>query len=253
MLVRIDDGQHRAHRRGGGEVIAAHQTFGEILQIVRLIVPFDIIANDDGLVMRAVRPFHAGPALRALPDIAGQHDRGHLIAERVVDGHRGMLQADDAMYHRGQRLAGDLGVAMRHGHRSFFMHAGDELWLGVHAVIDDRFLQAAEGRTGAGCDIVDVERPEAVDHEVRAGLAAGDEPLSLGRGLGVARGLGLGRDGGARRRSLRRDRTACGGQSDGGTGGDCSSKELTALHLRCLGHGSAPVFDCVFGRDRPEI
>jgi len=69
-----------------------------------------------------------------------------------------MLQANDAMHHRGQRLAGDLGIAMGHRHRSFFMHAGDELGLGVHAVIDDRFLHAAECRTGTGCDIVDVER-----------------------------------------------------------------------------------------------
>jgi hypothetical protein len=47
---------------------------------------------------------------------------------------------------------------MSHRHRGFFMDAGDELGLGVHAVIDDRSPQAAECRTGTGRDIVDIER-----------------------------------------------------------------------------------------------
>ena len=95
--------------------------------------------------MRAVRPFDAGPPLRSAADIAGHDNGGHLIAEAVVDRHRGVLEANHAVHHRGHRLACDFRVAVGHRHRGFFVDAGNELGLRVHAVIDEGFLQAAEG------------------------------------------------------------------------------------------------------------
>jgi len=79
-----------------------------------------------------------------------------------------MLQADGAADHCGHRLARDLGVAMRHGDGDLFVQAHDEFGLGVLAVVQQRFLQAAERRGGEAGDVVDAEGLDRIDHEVRA-------------------------------------------------------------------------------------
>jgi hypothetical protein len=51
-----------------------------------------------------------------------------------------MLQPDHAVADHGERL----GVALTHVHRDLFVRTGDDLGLGVAAMVDHRLMQAAE-------------------------------------------------------------------------------------------------------------
>ena len=84
-----------------------------------------------------------------------------------------MLQADGAVRHDHHRLAFDLGVAVRHGDRRFFVAAGEQLGVLVAAVVDEGFVQAAEAGAGIGGDVFEAERLDDVDHEVGAGAVGG--------------------------------------------------------------------------------
>src|SRR6185312_4246010 len=66
LLIGIDDNEHRSHRRGRREIVSAYSAFGEVLQVSGLIVPFDVVADDNRLIVRAMRPLHARTELRAL-------------------------------------------------------------------------------------------------------------------------------------------------------------------------------------------
>ena len=105
---------------------------------------------------------------------------GTRSAVGVVDRHGGVLQADGAVRHDHHRLAFDLGVAVRHGDRGFFVAAGEQFGILVAAVIDDGFVQAAEAGAGIGGAIFDAERLDHVDHEVGANA---QRRLRLQRGL----------------------------------------------------------------------
>ena len=111
-----------------------------------------------------------------------------------------MLQADGAVAQHHQRLAGGLEVAMGHADRGFLVGAGDELRLLVAAVVDQRFVQPAEARGRVRADIVDVERLDDVDHEVRAVRTMGLRDFLRDAGLG-RRDMGVGPQ---RRRAARR-------------------------------------------------
>jgi hypothetical protein len=113
--------------------------------------------------------------------------------------------------HDAHRLAGRLGVALRHVRRRFLVQAGDDLGILVARVIDDGFLQTAETRRGVDRDVLQADGLQHVRHEVRAG--AGDERFAgklflRGRlaggffrcdGVGCQRELGGGGDGRTRR------------------------------------------------------
>ena len=79
-----------------------------------------------------------------------------------------MLNADGAMQHRQYRLAFRLGVTVRHGDSRFFMQRGDPLGHHIRrmAVIDERFLQAFETRSGIGDGIFDSQVANGLDHEI---------------------------------------------------------------------------------------
>ncbi len=79
-----------------------------------------------------------------------------------------MLNADRAVTRDRKRLAGNLEVAVTHGHGLLFVQASQKLGLVVAAVVDDRLVQPAEARPRVRRDIVDVEALDHVDHEIRA-------------------------------------------------------------------------------------
>jgi hypothetical protein len=120
-------------------------------------------------ILHAVRPFDVAaapwPHRSMLPRI-GNRD---AVGVSVVDGHRSVLQAHRAVRHHHHRLAFDLGVAVRHRHRRFFVAAGEQFGILVAAVVDQGFVQSAETRTGIGGDIFEAQGLENIDHEVGAG------------------------------------------------------------------------------------
>jgi hypothetical protein len=77
-----------------------------------------------------------------------------------------MLQSDRAMREHSQRFALDLGITVGHPDRRFFVTTSDELRRFVAAVVDYRFLQAAETRSGIGANVLDTKRFDDIDHEI---------------------------------------------------------------------------------------
>ena len=164
-----------------------------MLQRGRLVVPLGEFAHDLADVDAGVHPFRARRALVGLHDIAAEDDDRHAVAPGVVHRHGGVLQADDAVTRHGERLALDLGIALRHVDGDVLVHAGDDFRLVVAAVIDDGFMQAAVARRAVDRQIFDVERLEHVDHEVAAArglihrvLAGAMVSAAIWRGPGTA-------------------------------------------------------------------
>jgi hypothetical protein len=193
---------------------------------------------------------HSAPgALVGFHDVAAHHDDRHAVAPGVVHRHAGVLQADHAMADHGERLARHLGVALSHVDRDLLMRTGDDLGLGVAAVVDQRLMQAAEARGAVHREVVDVERLEHVDHEVAAarGLVdrIGRRRHRIRRGKLGPRHLGLG----ARRRfGSRRDGGIGGRRQRGCTNEAGAFQETASLVVRCavspnavcLGHEFLP-------------
>ncbi len=180
LKLAVGDDKHRTRRLRAAQRIAAHRRLGEVLQRHRIVVPFDEVAHRRRAVLDAVEPFDAGPPLVERAGIAGEEQHRNAVAIGVVDRHRGMLRADSAVHDRGHRLAGDLGIAMRHSDRHFLVQAGQPFRFLVGAVIDETFLQGAECRAGAGGHVVDVQCFADVDHEIGAGLLR-RQPFDLRR------------------------------------------------------------------------
>jgi len=84
----------------------------------------------------------------------------------------------------GHRLALDLGVALRHMDRNFFVRAGDNFRLGVAAVVDHCLVETAEARGTVHGEVVNVEGLEHVDHEVAATRALVDRVWCRRHGFG---------------------------------------------------------------------
>ena len=147
-----------------------------------------------------MRPLRTRRALVRLHDIAAHDEDRHAVAPGVVHCHGGMLQADDAVARHRNRLAFDLGIALRKVDGDVLVHAGDDFRL-VAAVIDDGFVQAAVARRAVDRQIFDAERVQHVGHEVAA--ARGLIRRVLRRRHGLGRGLQRPRHGGLQ--FLRRD------------------------------------------------
>ena len=131
-----------------------------------------------------MHPFGAGRALVRLDDVAAHHDDRHAVAPGVVHRHGGVLQADHAVADHGDRLAFDLGVALRHVDGDLLVRAGEDFGLVVAAVVEHGLVQAAEARGAVHRQIFDVERLEHVDHEVAAARGLVDRILDRRHGLG---------------------------------------------------------------------
>ena len=162
-----DDG---GHRRGEGNLIRTNRRLGKVGQRPREVVPFRVVADHRGCVLNAVVPLCAPPD-RRIGVGSEDHVHRHAIAPRVVDGHRRVLQAHGSVRHDGERLALRLVVGMGHGHRRFFVTAGDELRPCVAAMVHERLVESAEARARIGADVFEAERLEHVHHVVRAAVA----------------------------------------------------------------------------------
>ena len=194
--------RHQHHgpvRRGRRYLVGAHRRLGEVRERHRRVVPLGVIADHRRGVLHRVRPLHVAAPPRGVEDVADHHVDGHAIGKGVVDRHRRMLQADGAMGHDHHRLALDLGVAVCHRHRRLLVAARQELGLGVAAVVDDGLVQTAERGARVGGHILQVERLEDIDHEVRAGAIGVVFLRRRRRGAGFDGGGGLRRLCGIRR------------------------------------------------------
>ena len=178
LQAGIEGNGHRAVGRRHGDFVSAHKGLRKMLQRHRCVVPLGVVAHLGVDVLGRMHRGHARRAVRGVELVATDHDHRHAVAPGVVDGHAGVLQADGAVAQRQQRLAGDLEVAVRHGHRRFLVHAGEELGHAVAAVIDQRLMDGAKTRGAVGGQVFDVERLDHIDHEVRARLAL-DAPQLL--------------------------------------------------------------------------
>ena len=93
------------------------------------------------------------------------------------------MQADRAVAQREQRLARGFEVAMRHSDGGLFVQAGQKLGHFVAAVVDQRLMQGAKAGGAIGGQVLDVERLDDIDHEVRAGNAFGVAQIGGHAGL----------------------------------------------------------------------
>ncbi len=118
-------------------------------------------------------PLGPGPARHRIEPVARKENDRHAIDPGVVDRHGAVLQADRAVDHRAHGLARRLGVAMRHRHGRFLVHAREQLGL-VAAVVDQGLVDAAEAGARIGGDVLEVERLDDVDHEVGPGTLDDD-------------------------------------------------------------------------------
>ncbi len=176
------------------------------------------------------------------------NEHGNAIAPGIVDRHGGVLQADDAVDQRHQRLAGRLEVAVAHTDAGFLVHAGEEFRHRVLAVVDQRFMDAAIARRRIGRQIFDVERLDDVDHEVRTGRA-----VLRRRGRGLRRSGLRGRDMsigrqcrgqalfGLWRSRGRGNRRRGGRNAAGGAGNRCGCEKFAAIEFRSR-HRCLPEF-----------
>ena len=202
LELAVGDDHHGTVRRRHRDLVGAHRRFAEVRQRHRRVVPLRVVADHCGRILHAVHPLHSRRPQRRVERVAEHQVDRHAIAPRVVEGHRRVLQSDRPVRHHRERLPLDLEVAVRHGHRRLFVHAGDQFRLLVAAVVDHRLVEAAEAGAWVGADVLEAERLDRVHHEVGAGAAAG-ERFRLGRGwLGRRRrwrwGRGL-RNGAGRR------------------------------------------------------
>ncbi len=133
-----------------------------------VVVPLGVIAHRRGNILCGVQPLHAATTFGGISDIAGDDEDWRLVAISVVDRHGGVLDADGSVRADQRGLAFDLGVAVGGRRRALFVRKGDELGIAVAAVIDHRFVNAAETRSGRGEQVFESERFEDVDHVVRA-------------------------------------------------------------------------------------
>lgn len=234
--VRHED--HRTHRRRHRDLIGADRRFAEMLQRSGRIIPFRVVAHDHRPVLHRVIGLDAGAPHGRVGDVGGEHADRHAIAIGVVDRHRCVLQADRRMDEIEDRLAFDLGIALRHRDRDFFVQAGEPFGRGILAVIDEGFLQAAEARARHRGDVFDAQGLPRIDHEIRAAglldevIGACGEALRLGRF--VDRGDALRRLGLLGRRRALRHRLERNGDGRGRAGERCTFEEITAADPACV-------------------
>ena len=143
------------------------------------------------------------------------------------------------------RLPFDLRVAVSHRDRRLFVAARQQLGELVVAVVDDRFVKAFEARARIGGDVLEAERLDHVDHEVRAGPFHDARRGAARRWFGVGRQLSVGRRGRARARRARflrlgRDRRRLRDQS--GRARSCAFQKSTTTEgiLSRVRHGVSP-------------
>ena len=133
------------------------------------IVPLGIVANHGGGVLHAVRPFDVPAPPVGVENVTKNDEDRDAVGVRVIDRHGGVLKPYGAVSHHHHRLAFYLCVAVGHGNGRLFMTALQQLRTLVAPIIDQRFVKTAEARTGIGSDVLETQRLDHVDHEIRPG------------------------------------------------------------------------------------
>ncbi len=164
----IDRDCDRFGGRGHRNLVCAHHGFCEVLQRPWLIVPLRVIADDRKRILRRVRCRNAGRTFGRVQMVAHQDDHGNTVAPSIVNRHRRVLKPYGPVKKPHHGLTGNFEVAMRHRSAGLFMHDRQHLRFDVHAVIGQRFVDAAAARGRIGGDVVDVQSLYDIDHEVRA-------------------------------------------------------------------------------------
>ena len=99
---------------------------------------------------------------------AAEHHHRHAVDVGVENRHAGMLQTDHVVDDGDHRFVLRLGVAMSDGHRDFFVMAEDHFGLVIAAIVDDRIVDPAEGRTGVERGVLDIVRLHHIDDDIGA-------------------------------------------------------------------------------------
>src|SRR5262249_3897030 len=141
LQLGIEHEKDWRHWRRHGDVVGPRCRLAEMRERTRQIIPFDEVAHRQGGILRRMDPISTRSTLRGVNGIAHHHVDRHAVAPRVVERHRRVLQADGAMRQHQERLALDLGIAIRHRNGGFFVRAGMPVDL---EVVDQRLVQAAK-------------------------------------------------------------------------------------------------------------
>ena len=136
----------------------------------RSVIPFDEIANDRRCILNGVLPLDAGAALGCVQRVADNDEYRNPVAIRVVDTHCRMLQPNGPMCHNPDGFSLDFRVGMSHSHRRFFMTARDEFGFLISAIINDRLVQSPETGARVRAEVLDIQRFDHINHEVRAAV-----------------------------------------------------------------------------------
>ena len=231
LQLGADRQHHRSHRRRHRDLVGAHRRLRESLERRRLVVVLDEAADQQAHVLRAVRPVdHAGRiAVMANDD----HDRD-AIGPGLKQRHRRVQQPDGPVNGDQHRLAGGLGVAVRHRDGGLFVQAGQDLGRRVLAVVDEGFVEPLERRSRIDGGVLEADLLQHVHHEV-----GGRTTLS---------GNGSCRRGGAALCLRVRKVVACasvGKVTDGATGGAAggvtASAECSVVTTRPAAPSAAPL------------
>ena len=163
-------------RIGRGNLRAAGDELTERVGARQLVVPFDVTANDAGLVQLVLVPLD-GPIARAwslavdgVRRAAGDDDHAALPALSVVQVAAEVLRPGVDVDQHGLRTARHIEVAMGGGQRDVLVQTGND---GRHRVPvatqgDDGFLHGRGVRAGIEEEILDAVR----DERLNGGLGA---------------------------------------------------------------------------------
>ncbi len=130
--------------------------------------------------------------------VSNDEDDRNAIGPRLEQCHRRVEQTDGAVYRDEHRLAGGLGVAVRHRYGRLLVQTRQQLWCRVLAVVDQRFVEALERRARIDGGVLEADLLEHVHHEVRCrpalrGDARRRGDCALRRRVGEVVGVGDGR------------------------------------------------------------
>lgn len=92
----------------------APECLGKILQRAGLLVVFQIAAEHREAIGCVVVPVGRRDAKRAIRVVSGNEQHRNAIGVCVVDAHRSVLDANDAVHRKRHWLAGGLRIAVRH-------------------------------------------------------------------------------------------------------------------------------------------
>ena len=168
LQLAVGNQNHGHHRRRHRDFVGTDGRLRKLRQRNRKIVPLGVVAEHSRGVLDAVGPFDGRHPLGGVNNISADHDHGNVVAVRVINRHRSMLQTDDVMHDRRHDLARRLGIAVRDGDGNLFVAAENHLRIGFPSalIIDQRIVNAAEARPWIQRDILNAEYFEQIDDQI---------------------------------------------------------------------------------------